>query len=142
MLSQDVSTAQKIAERQHQGQVDKSGSPYIDHPARVAERMKTLEERVVGWLHDTVEDTGLSLLEIEHQFGPETAAAVDAISRRDNETWDDYLLRVKNNPIARNVKISDLIDNSNLSRLKEVTPKDVKRQEKYNLALQYLMSGE
>ena len=115
------------------------GSPYVEHPARVAGRMETPEEQVVGWLHDTVEDTGLSLEEVERQFGPETAAAVDAVSRRDGEAWENYLERVKQNPTARAVKISDLIDNSNLSRLDRVTMKDVRRQEKYNRALQFLM---
>ena len=139
MLSRDVRTAQSWAEKRHEGQVDKSGKPYVEHPARVAGRMEMPEEQVVGWLHDTVEDTGLSLEEVERQFGPETAAAVDAVSRRDGEAWEDYLERVKQNPTARAVKISDLIDNSNLSRLDRVTMKDVRRQEKYNRALQFLM---
>ena len=67
------------------------------------------------------------------------AAKSDAVSRRDGEAWEDYLERVKRNPTARAVKISDLIDNSNLSRLDRVTMKDVRRQEKYNRALQFLM---
>ncbi len=117
MLSTDVNTAREWAERLHRGQKDKSGAPYIGHPARVAGRLQSQEEQVVGWLHDTVEDTGLTLREIEAQFGPETAAAVDAMSRRDGEAWDDYLQRVRQNPTARAVKIIDLIDNSNLTRL-------------------------
>ena len=140
MLSRDVKTAQEWAERLHQGQVDKSGKPYIGHPARVAGRLQTPEAQVVGWLHDTVEDTGLSLSEVEKEFGTETAKAVDAVSRKDGEDWDAYLLRVKKNPIARQVKISDLIDNSNLSRLDHITIKDVLRQAKYNRALQFLLS--
>ena len=140
MLSKDVKTAQAWAERLHQGQVDKSGKPYIGHPARVAGRLDSPETQVVGWLHDTVEDTELSLPEIEKEFGPETAAAVDAVSRRDGEDWDAYLHRVKMNPIARQVKISDLIDNSNLSRLEHVTMKDVERQARYNCALKFLMT--
>ncbi|MBR4360150.1 MAG: HD domain-containing protein [Clostridia bacterium] len=140
MLSQDVKTAQKWAERLHQGQVDKSGKPYIGHPARVAGRLHSPEAQVVGWLHDTVEDTGLALSDIEKEFGPETAEAVDAISRRAGEDWDAYLLRVKKNPIARQVKISDLIDNSNLSRLENVTLGDVERQAKYNRALAFLLT--
>ena len=95
---------------------------------------------MAGWLHDTVEDTGLSLPELEKEFGPETAAAVDAVSRRTGEEWDAYLLRVKQNPIARQVKISDLIDNSSLTRLEKVTIKDVERQAKYNRALKFLMT--
>ena len=141
MLSQDVETAKAWAEKQHQGQVDKSGAPYIGHPARVAGRLETPEAQVVGWLHDTVEDTGLTLEEVEAQFGKETMAAVDAVSRRPGEEWETYLRRVKENPTARIVKISDLIDNSNLSRLDHITMKDVLRQAKYNQALQYLMSS-
>lgn len=140
MLSKDVQTAQAWAEKLHQGQVDKSGRPYIGHPTRVAGRLDSLEAQVVGWLHDTVEDTGLSLLEVEKEFGAETAAAVDAVSRRTGEDWDSYLLRVKQNPIACQVKISDLIDNSNLTRLEKVTIKDVERQAKYNRALKFLMT--
>ena len=140
MLSRDIESARLLATHQHQGQVDKSGMPYILHPTRVAERMRTAEEKVVGWLHDTVEDTGLSLSDIEQQFGSETADAVDAISRRKDEPWEKYLERVKKNRVARAVKISDLIDNSNLSRLDHITLIDVKRQEKYNRALQFLMT--
>ena len=140
MLSQDVKTAQAWAEKLHKGQVDKSGKPYMDHPARVAGRLESPEAQVVGWLHDTVEDTGLSLMEIEKEFGPETAAAVDAVSRRDGEAWEDYLQRVKANSIARQVKISDLIDNSNLSRLAHVGMRDVERQAKYNRALKFLLT--
>ena len=142
MLSQDVETAKVWAERQHKGQTDKSGEPYITHPARVAGRLSAPEDQVVAWLHDTVEDTGLTLEEIEVQFGPETTAAVDAISRRPGEDWDAYLLRVKENPTARRVKISDLIDNSNLSRLNHITVRDVLRQERYNRALQFLLPQE
>ncbi len=140
MLSKDVDTAKAWAYRLHAGQVDKAGLPYVTHPERVAGRMNTSEEQVVGWLHDTVEDTGLTLREIENQFGSETAAAVDAISRRRGEEWADYLRRVKKNEVARNVKISDLIDNSNLSRIPNVTLRDVDRQERYNKALRFMMA--
>ena len=142
MLSGDVEKARALAEKMHRGQKDKSGNPYIGHPARVAGRLKSPEAQAVGWLHDTVEDTELTLPEIEEEFGPETAAAVDAVSRRDGEEWDDYLKRVKQNPIARQVKISDLIDNSNLSRLQDVTMRDVERQAKYNRALKTLLSED
>ena len=138
--STDVEAAKALAARMHEGQTDKAGLPYVTHPQRVAERLETPEAQVVGWLHDTVEDTGLTLREIEEQFGKETAAAVDAISRRADEEWADYLLRVKRNETARRVKISDLIDNSNLSRIPDVSMRDVERQLKYNQALRFLMN--
>lgn len=78
--STDVEAAMALATKAHEGQSDKAGLTYITHPQRVAERLDTPEAQVVGWLHDTVEDTSLSLSEIEAHFGPETAAAVDAIS--------------------------------------------------------------
>ncbi len=140
MLSKDVETAKAWAYRLHAGQVDKAGQPYITHPERVAGRLRSREDQVVGWLHDTVEDTGLTLREIAAQFGEETAAAVDALSRRDGEDWEDYLRRVSGNETARRVKISDLIDNSNLSRIPDVTLRDVERQHKYNKALRYLLA--
>ena len=142
MYSVDVMTAKAWAARWHEGQRDKAGKPYVTHPERVAGRLSAPEEQVVAWLHDTVEDTGLTLREIENAFGPETAAAVDAVSRRPGEDWEDYLRRVKQNEVARKVKISDLIDNSNLSRIPAVTMRDVDRQLKYNQALRYLMDME
>ena len=142
MYSVDVTTAKAWAVRWHEGQRDKAGQPYVTHPERVAGRLSAPEEQVAAWLHDTVEDTGLTLREIENAFGPETAAAVDAVSRRPGEDWEDYLRRVKQNEVARKVKISDLIDNSNLSRIPAVTLRDVDRQLKYNQALRYLMDME
>ena len=139
MESTRIAAARALAEERHRGQVDKAGQPYIGHPARVACRLSGEDEQVVGWLHDTVEDTGLSLAEVRARFGDAVAAAVDAVSRREGEDWQAYLRRVKANPLARRVKISDLIDNSNLSRLPAVTLRDVERQAKYNRALRFLL---
>lgn len=138
----DVAAAKALATNAHEGQTDKAGLPYITHPERVASRLESPELQVIGWLHDTVEDTSLTLAEIRAQLGPETAAAVDAISRRGGEKWSDYLERVAANPMAREVKISDLIDNSNLGRIPHVTLKDVERQKKYNKALKKLLEEE
>ena len=137
--STDVEAAKALATRLHAGQVDKSGQPYIGHPGRVAARLEDPEAQVVAWLHDTVEDTSLTLAEVEARFGADTAAAVDAVTRRSDETWSDYIDRVQAHPLARRVKISDLIDNSNLSRLLRVTLRDVERQARYNRALQKLL---
>lgn len=126
--STDIEAAKALATQAHEGQTDRAGLPYITHPERVTARLDAPKAKVVGWLHDTVEDTPLTIHDIETAFGPETAAAVDAISRREDEAWSDYLDRVAANPIARQVKISDLIDNSNLSRIPHVTLKDVERQ--------------
>lgn len=137
--STDTEQARKLAESVHRTAVDKAGEPYIHHPERVAGRLDAPEEKVVGWLHDVVEDSAVTVDQIGNLFGPETAAAVDAVTHRPLETWADYLARVRKNPVARAVKISDLIDNSNMSRLPKVTRSDVERTEKYLRALRFLM---
>lgn len=131
--------AKKVAYVAHYGQVDKAGVSYINHPKRVAGRMRFAKYKVVAWLHDVVEDTDFTIKDIRRMFGKETANAVDAITHRKGEAWSDYISRVKRNHVAKMVKISDLIDNSNLSRLPIVSDVDVKRQAKYNRALMFLM---
>ena len=137
--SVDVELAEKIAREAHAGAVDKAGAPYVDHPRRVAERLTDPAEKVIGWLHDVVEDTTLTLTDIAINFGQDTAVAVEAVTHRPGESWSDYLARVKGNPMATAVKISDLIDNISLSRIPVVTARDVRRSEKYLRALYFLM---
>lgn len=135
----DVAKAKALAAMVHAGAKDKAGDPYIHHPERVASRLEKPEEKVVAWLHDVVEDTDTTVDDIADMFGADTAAAVDAVTHREDESWSDYLARAKANPIARAVKIADLIDNSNLSRLAVVTARDVERAAKYNRALYFMM---
>lgn len=87
--STDVKAARLLDTQPHPGQTDKAGLPYITHPERVAGRLDDPVAHVVGWLHDTVEDTTVTIEEIESHFGPETAASVDAISRHPGESWSD-----------------------------------------------------
>lgn len=138
----EVELAKRFATNAHHNQKDKAGEAYIQHPERVASRTPDSEGKVVAWLHDTVEDTDVQISDIENIFGTETAQAVDAITRKQDEKWEDYLLRVKANEVARRVKINDLIDNSNLSRLKRITFADVLRQQKYNSALLLLVEKD
>lgn len=110
-----VDRARELASMAHAAQVDKIGTPYIEHPARVAERVRAAgggqDAEVVAWLHNVVEDTDVTLDEIDRAFGPRIAGAVDAISRRHGE-GDDYYRRVAANPIARLVKVHDIADNT------------------------------
>ena len=138
----DVVRAECLARSAHYGQVDKAGVDYIGHPERVASRMEDEKGKIVAWLHDVVEDADVSLKMIHDAFGDEIAEAVSSITHRKGESWSDYLCRVKGNEIAKRVKISDLIDNSNLSRLPVVKEKDVLRQAKYNRALMFLMETD
>ena len=125
-MSTIVEKAEQLATRAHLGQVDKSGMPYIGHPARVAARTRARNEgdavEVVAWLHDVVEDTTVTYEDIEEQFGAEIAQAVDAITRRPDEESDRYYARVAGNPIALQVKRSDIEDNLDPERTARLDP--------------------
>lgn len=109
--------AKAIACQAHEGQRDKVGRPYIHHLRRVSEAVTTEEEKAVAWLHDVVEDTAWTILDLEEHFPSGVIDALDAISRREGETYFDYIHRVWTNAVARRVKVADLHDNMDLSRL-------------------------
>jgi (p)ppGpp synthase/HD superfamily hydrolase len=125
----------QIAVAAHEGQVDLSGQPYILHPLRVMMSMATDAELATAVLHDVVEDTGVTLDTLREAGIPEAViTAVDCVTKRNGEAYDDYLNRVAGNPIARRVKLADLEDNMREDRLLTVTDQDVKRLEKYRRA--------
>lgn len=128
----------------HAGQTDKAGAPYFQHLETVASKLADQGESedviIVGWLHDSIEDTNITVGEIRDLFGDEVSTAVDAITKRKGEPYQDYLIRVKSNKIARVVKLADLSHNMDLSRLTQITDKDLKRLEKYQRAKEFLLS--
>jgi (p)ppGpp synthase/HD superfamily hydrolase len=133
--------ALKIATEAHKGQVDKAGKAYILHPLRVAEKLEREDEKVVALLHDVLEDTPWTLEGLrEEGFKGEVLEALDLLTKRDGQEYWDYLAGVKGQELARKVKLADLADNMDLGRLREVSDKDLKRQEKYAKACEYLMS--
>jgi (p)ppGpp synthase/HD superfamily hydrolase len=116
-----VELAQSIATRAHAGQVDKAGADYISHPARVAARLHTPLEQMVGWLHDVAEDTNVGLDDLTATGLPaEAVAAVDALTRRAGENSDAYYGRVAADPLAVAVKHADLADNTDPARLSQL----------------------
>jgi (p)ppGpp synthase/HD superfamily hydrolase len=130
-----------IAAEAHAGQVDKAGAPYILHVLRVMMRVETAEERIAAVLHDVVEDCGLTLAQLRAEGFPEAAIeGVAAVTRRDGESYEDFVLRAKAHPVGRRVKLADLADNSDLSRLPEITPRDQARLDKYRRAIEVLES--
>lgn len=132
-----------VATQAHSGQVDKAGEPYILHPLRLMASMTTEAERVTALLHDVAEDCkGWDVRRITDEFGTEVGAAVDALTKQDGEVYDAYLTRVEANPIAVKVKLADLTDNSDMSRLKHTSEKDKERLRKYQLAISRLMKAE
>ena len=116
--------ARELATDAHRGQLDKVGQPYIEHPARVAARVRECapgdaDAECVAWLHDVVEDTAITLEQVRQRFGDRIADAVDAMTRRDSD-WDgdpdDYYRRVAANPLALTVKYADIADNTDPGR--------------------------
>lgn len=141
-----MSTLEKaieIATEAHQGQFDKAGRDYIGHPLRVMEMGKTEEERIVGVLHDVIEDTYWTFEKLaEEGFSDEVIAALRCVTKiSENENYDDFIDRVKKNPLAVAVKINDLTDNMDIRRLPYLSDKDVKRLKKYLKAYKRL-TGE
>ena len=133
--------AYEIAKKAHLGQVDKAGEAYIKHPEKVASFVKTDEEKAVAYLHDVIEDTELTLEDLyEYGLSKEVIEAVDIITKKRGEDYQSYLNSVKNNKLARAVKLADLRHNSDLTRLTKVTEKDIKRKEKYQKAIDFLNS--
>ena len=133
--------AYEIAKKSHLGQVDKAGEDYIKHPEKVASFVKTDEEKAVAYLHDVIEDTELTLEDLnKYDFSKEVLEAVDIITKKRGEDYQSYLNSVKKNKLARAVKLADLRHNSDLTRLIKVTEKDIKRKEKYQKAIDFLNS--
>jgi hypothetical protein len=124
-----------IAEEAHQGQLDRAGAPYILHPLHLAAQASTVDERIVALLHDVVEDTAWDLPALAREGFSETVLrAIDALTRRPDETYDDFVERVARDRLATRVKILDLSHNSDLSRLPSATEEDRARVRKYERA--------
>ena len=137
----NLQRAIEIATEAHKGQFDKSGKDYIGHPLRVMDMGKTEEEKIVGALHDVVEDTQWTFEMLEAEgFSPTIIAALKCVTKvSENENYDDFIERVKKNPLAVAVKINDLSDNMDIRRLPYLSDKDVKRLKKYLKAYKKLI---
>jgi (p)ppGpp synthase/HD superfamily hydrolase len=129
----------EIAAKAHAGQVDEAGQPYVLHPLRMMLAVTMPEARMAAVLHDIVEDTTVTLDELRAAGFPATVLeAVEALTKREGEDYEAFIRRVAPNPIAREVKLADLRDNSDLSRIAEPTERDRDRIKKYNQAIAYL----
>jgi len=138
-LNNLLKCAMQIAENAHANQIDKAGQPYINHPIAVANKLNGEIEKIVALLHDVVEDSATTLEDIRKAgFDEYVVKALDCITKRKGESYDDYLLRVKNNDIAKMVKLADLSHNMDMSRLPSLTDKDLERLKKYEYAVSVL----
>jgi len=132
-----------LAAQYHEGQTDKGGRPYVFHPLRLMLKALTEPEQIAAVLHDTIEDTDLTLDDLRKEgFSDEIVEAIDRLSRREDETYHEFILRIKENRLAARVKILDLQDNMDLTRIKKPSEKDQKRLLKYSQALDTLLSHD
>lgn len=129
-----------IATKAHEGQTDKAGVPYILHPICVSNRCRTDEERIVAILHDTIEDTNVTPdYLLSEGFPKNIVEAVLSVTRNEGESYEDFVIRSKQNPIGRQVKIHDLEDNMDITRLQSLSEKDLERLNKYLKAYRVLI---
>ena len=143
MTMATLERAIEIAARAHAGQVDKAGAPYVFHPLRMMMAVSSPEARMAAVLHDEVEDTPVTLEDLRAEGFPGVVIeAVEALTKRAGEHYETCIRRVAMNPIAREVKLADLRDNSDLSRIAVPTEKDRERIEKYRRAIAHLQRWE
>lgn len=136
-----LAKAIEIALKAHEGQTDKAGMPYVGHVMRVMQAGRTIDEKIVGVLHDIVEDTPWTFEALLAEGFP--AHIVDALrcvtKLHDDEPYEAFIERVKSNPLAVAVKINDLTDNMDIRRLADITDKDVIRLRRYLKAYRELI---
>ena len=139
-----LNKAIEIAAKAHNGQVDKGGNPYILHPLRVLNYCESGSEsiKICAILHDVVEDTDITLDDLRAEgFSEEVISALDCLTKKKDESYDDFISRVLTNEIACIVKNGDLADNMDLTRLPNPTAKDEERIKKYMEASDRIMDA-
>lgn len=141
----NLDKAVALATKLHTGQTDKAGKDYIDHPLRVMRTVQSLgyddDVAVAAVLHDTVEDTELTIDDVRQQFGPRVADTVALLSKNEGEQYAAFIDRIiaSGNVDAMRVKLADLTDNMDVSRLgREPDEWDKKRLNRYELAFKKL----
>lgn len=130
--------AMVIAYNAHANQFDKAGVPYIFHPIHLAEQMDTEIECIIALLHDVVEDTKVTFEQLEKEFSKEIIEILKLLTHDKETDYMEYVKKIKENPIAKKVKIADITHNADETRLDKITEKDILRREKYKEALEIL----
>ncbi|MBP9889039.1 MAG: hypothetical protein KBF93_22280 [Leptospiraceae bacterium] len=128
-----IEKAIEIALNAHKEQTDKNGQPYILHVMRVGLRGRTENEKIVGILHDVVEDSDWTFDKLAKEgFSEPILSALECLTKKsEDEPYEEFIERVKKNPLAVSVKLNDLEDNMDIRRMEVVQEKDVKRLNKY-----------
>ncbi len=142
-MSGRIGEAYKIAVEAHKGQKDKAGADYILHPMTVASKVGDDESAIiVALLHDVVEDTNVTFEDLQELLTSEELTALKLLTHNDEVPYLDYVRLIGENTLTTKVKLADLQNNMDLSRLPVVTEKDLKRVEKYKKAFELLSKND
>ena len=135
--------AMEIAWEVHRGQKDRHGVPYIFHPIRVMHRCRRVEEQLAALLHDVVEDSDLTCDDLRKEGFPEAVVqAVDHLTKREGETYEQLVERALRSELSRVVKIADIQDKLDVSRIPEMNEKEQARLKRYLTAYRKLISAK
>lgn len=139
-LEEQLEQAIKLVSIKHYGQKDKANKPYLFHLLYVMNNLDDLNAKIVGVLHDILEDTDITRNDLfNYGFSEEIVIAVEILTKPKNQKYMDYIENIKSNNIAKKVKLIDLKHNMDLTRLSKISDKDLKRTIKYIKAYKYLM---
>lgn len=139
LYTPNTKKALKLCFEAHKTQTDKSGLPYVFHPYHVAEQMPDEKTTIVALLHDVMEDTSYTLQDIRDLgFDKDVLDALALLTHSKGVPYMDYVVGIKENEIARTVKLADLRHNSDMTRLDEIDETALKRVEKYEAAMRLL----
>ena len=139
----NLEKAIEIAVEAHRDDVDKAGQPYILHPLTLMLQFHDLDAMIAAVLHDTVEDSNVTLARLEGEgFSEAIVAAVDALTRREEESYEEFISRLSSNSLARRVKLADLEYNMDLRRIQSLSSRDLERVEKYHRSWRELRQGD
>ncbi len=140
VMNKLLEKAAEICIARHKGQTDKSGKAYFLHPMRVAMKCTRDEEKIVAMLHDVIEDCGVTPeYLLAEGFPQEIVDAILSVTKQENENYTEFVARAKQNPIGRIVKIHDIEDNLDITRLSSIDKKICQRCNKYLAAREYLL---
>lgn len=131
----------QLAVKAHAGQVDKAGYAYILHPLRVMFAVDGETARIAAVLHDLVEDTDYTFDDLRAMgYSQAVIEVLDCLTRRNDETYMEFVERAAKHPIARIVKLADIEDNMDIRRLQDITDQDQSRLQRYRKAWAFLKS--
>ena len=130
---------ESIAKKYHSNQTDLGNNPYMNHIKSVVDGVSLIEEKIIAYLHDTLEDTDMTMGKLRQYRVPEFIIAhVNLLTHEKEEDYFEYVRRLRHYPLAKAVKLADLKNNMDTSRLKKITEKDKERVKKYKKAYKIL----